>query len=678
MSSSLPRLRLLRGIVLAAVLACGAFATQATHAAAPKPLPVKVMVISMFALEEAVWTRELKLERAIQVPGLSPSYPAVRCNTEGVCHLTTDMGKANAAASISALVLSGLFELKQTYFLVAGIAGVDPAQGTIGTAAWSRHLVDADLAWEVDARERPAGWSTGYLGINTGAPGVKPDLGYGTEVYKLDDRLADMALSLSRGVTLADSAGARAYRVRYPAAPANQPPRVTQCDSMTANNWFHGELLGQRARDWFKLLTDGHGTYCMSSQEDNATYTALKRGAEAGLLDLRRVAVLRTASNFDRPYPGQTAQASVTADSGGFEPAVKNLYLAGAPLVGDIVKRWALWRDGVPVRDDGGRRVAPKVMIVNMFGGEAAPFISGLKLATTHKVRGLSARYPEVHCNGDDVCQMTTDMGYSNAAASMTALMYASGFDLRQTYFIIAGIAGINPQRGTVGSTAWADYAVDYSLAHEIDAREIPADWPSGYFGIFTDAPGKKPKLSYRTEVFQLDPDLVARAYALSKDVALADSPEAVAYRAGYPSAPANLPPSVLRCDTVSSDTWFGGTALARRAQDWSSLLTDGKASYCTSQQEDNSTLEALRRGGAAGKVDFKRVLILRAGSDTERPHPGQADSDVLVNYKRQGGFGPAARNLMITARPVIEDIVGHWEQWKRGGSATAKRPVPD
>ena len=658
MPSPSRHLRHLRDIVPAAILACGAVAA---HAAPPKPQPVKVLVISMFALEEAEWSGKLKLDRAIAVPGLSPLYPAVRCNKDDVCHLTTDMGKANAAASISALVLSGLFDLKRTYFLVAGIAGVDPGQGSIGTAAWSRYLVDSDLAWEVDARERPAGWSTGYLGINTNAPGIKPDQGYGTEVYKLDDRLADMALSLSRGVVLSDSPGARAYRANYPAAPANQLPQVTQCDSMTGNNWFHGELLGQRARDWFKLMTDDHGTYCMSSQEDNATYTALKRGAEAGLLDLRRVAVLRTASNFDRPYPGQTALASVKADSGGFAPAVKNLYLAGAPLVGDIVKRWPLWKDGVPERDDSARRVAPKVMIVNMFGGEAAPFIRGLNLTTAYKVRGLSARYPEVRCNGDDVCQVTTDMGYSNAAASMTALMYASGFDLRKTYFIVAGIAGINPLRGTVGSTAWADYAVDYSLAHEIDAREIPAGWQSGYFGIFTGSPDEKPKPSYRTEVFQLDAALVTRAYALSRDVALRDSPGAAAYRAGFPSAPANQPPSVLRCDTASSDTWFGGATLARRAQDWSALLTDGKASYCTVQQEDNSTLEALRRGGAAGKVDFKRVLILRAGSDTDRPHPGQNDSDVLVNYKQQGGFVPAAENLMITARPVIDDIVGQW-----------------
>jgi purine nucleoside permease len=143
MPSASLHLRQLRDIVLATFFSCGAVAA---HAAADKPLPVKAMVISMFALEEAEWTGKLKLDRVIPVPGLSPLYPAVRCNKDDVCHLTTDMGKANASASIAAMVLSGRFDLKQTYFLVAGIAGVDPAQGTIGTAAWSRYLVDSDLA----------------------------------------------------------------------------------------------------------------------------------------------------------------------------------------------------------------------------------------------------------------------------------------------------------------------------------------------------------------------------------------------------------------------------------------------------------------------------------------------------------------------------------------------------
>ena len=59
-----------------------------------------------------------------------------------------------------------------------------------------------------------------------------------------------------------------------------------------------------------KLLSDGQATYCTTQQEDNATYNALERAAAAGKVNLKRLAVLRAGSNFDRPHPGQTAHQS--------------------------------------------------------------------------------------------------------------------------------------------------------------------------------------------------------------------------------------------------------------------------------------------------------------------------------------------------------------------------------
>jgi purine nucleoside permease len=62
--------------------------------------------------------------------------------------------------------------------------------------------------------------------------------------------------------------------------------------------------------------------------------------------------VLRTASNFDRPHPGQSAwdslKASTSGATGGFLPATRNGVIAAGPLVQDIVQRWDLWREGVP------------------------------------------------------------------------------------------------------------------------------------------------------------------------------------------------------------------------------------------------------------------------------------------------------------------------------------------
>lgn len=337
---------------LAALFAGSAHAQGTTEKTSPPPRAIKVLVVTMFGPEAQPWIEPFGLTQEVPVPGLSEDYPALKCNSDDVCLLTTGMGHTNAAASVLAVALAPRLDLRKAYVLVAGIAGIDPAHGTLGTAAWARWLIDFGLAHEIDAREMPRHWKTGYLGIMTKGPGEKPKFEYRTEAFKLDEALLQQGLRLSRDVKLEDSDKARAYRKHYRRAPANQPPRVTQCDTMAGDTWFHGHKLGQHASAWARLLSDGEATYCTTQQEDNATYNALARATAAGRADVKRLAVLRTASNFDRPHPGQTAYASLMASTsgatGGFVPATKNLVVAGGPLVRDIVARWSLWQDGVP------------------------------------------------------------------------------------------------------------------------------------------------------------------------------------------------------------------------------------------------------------------------------------------------------------------------------------------
>lgn len=318
----------------------------------PSPRAVKVLIITMFEPEAAPWIAPFKLDEKISVPGLLPESPALRCNTDDVCLLTAGMGHTNAAASTLAVALDPRFDLRRTYVLIAGIAGIDPAQGTLGSAAWARWLVDFGIAHEIDAREMPRTWPSGYIGIMTRGPGEKPKFDYHTEAFKLDEALLQRALALSRDVALDDSEAAQRYRALYRHAPANQPPKVIQCDTLAGDTWWHGKLLGEQATAWVKLLTDGQGNYCTTQQEDNATYNALARAAAAGRVDIKRLAVLRTGSNFDRPHPGQSAYQSLMAStqggSGGFMPATNNLLRVGGALVRDIVARWPQWREGVP------------------------------------------------------------------------------------------------------------------------------------------------------------------------------------------------------------------------------------------------------------------------------------------------------------------------------------------
>jgi purine nucleoside permease len=221
--------------------------------------------------------------------------------------------------------------------------------------------------------------------------------------------------------------------------------------------------------------------------------------------------------------------------------------------------------------------------------------------------------------------------------------------------------------QGAGGSTAWTRDLVEFGLQWEIDAREIPPDWTTGYLGIDTTSPTQKPPREYRTEVFQLNEALLRKAYALSRDAPLADSAQAQAARAKFNHAPASQPSSVLQCDTASGDTWFSGSLLTQRARDWTRILTDGKGVFCTAQQEDNAIYEALKRGASARLLDLDRVAVLRAGSDFLQPYDGQSSADNLVNYAAQGGFPIALENLYRTGNPLVQQIVDHWRTWRRG-----------
>jgi len=313
---------------------------------------VKVMIVTMFGLEAKTWLDRLGPWEAIKVPGLAPDYPDVHCNRQDVCVMTTDMGHANAAASTMALAFTNQFDLRYTYFLVAGIAGIDPSRGTLGSPAWAKYLVEFSAQWEMDSREKPLDWPSGFVAVGAKTPDALPKIENHTEVFELSSALANAGFVLSQNVALADSAEAKATRAKFTYAPANQSPTVLQCDTLSDDTWWGGDLIGERARIWTKQVTHGKGTYCTSQEEDNATFEALKRAADAGRLDIKRIAVLRAGSDFDRPYKGQSASESLFSfqSAGGFAPAIENVYRAGYPLISNIVDHWPAWLDGVPAQ----------------------------------------------------------------------------------------------------------------------------------------------------------------------------------------------------------------------------------------------------------------------------------------------------------------------------------------
>ena len=144
-------------------------------------VPVKVVIVTMFEIgadegdeigEFQLWKERRELNKKFEFP---QSHHDLFYNSETqTLGMVTGIGTANSAAAIMALGLDPRFDLSRAYWLVAGIAGIDPEDASIGSVVWSSFLVDGDLGYELDAREIPDDWSTGYLHFDTSTPFETP------------------------------------------------------------------------------------------------------------------------------------------------------------------------------------------------------------------------------------------------------------------------------------------------------------------------------------------------------------------------------------------------------------------------------------------------------------------------------------------------------------------------
>ena len=334
--------------------------------------------------------------------------------------------------------------------------------------------------------------------------------------------------------------------------------------------------------------------------------------------------------------------------------------------------------------------LSPKFFIISMFVSEADAWYGDKKLDLLGRnitVPGLSPLFPEAHCNpSGEVCQLTTGEGQINAASSITALWSSGCFDLKSTYFMVAGkldllkhfarktadsvnsgIAGVNPHVATTGSVTFAKYAVQFDLQYEFAETQVPSNDTSGWFPQDSDYPDENkpidyPGAIYGTEAFELNNNLKKRAVSLAKRAKLHDSVPAQQYRAKYGYAPANQPPQVVECDTGTSNNYWSGSVIGNAYNQYTLLLTNGSGLYCATQQEDNATLEALLRGALAGKVDFDRIIIMRTASDFDRAPPDESEVYHLL-YAPQAGFGPSIKNIYLAGIEIVHDVVNSWEE---------------
>ena len=300
--------------------------------------------------EYQFWVEREKLDRVFPFP---QGYHDLRMNSEGVLGVLTGVGTARAASTIMALGLDPRFDLTKAYWLVAGIAGIDPADGSLGCAAWAEWVVDGDLAYEIDAREIPAGWKTGFVPLGKAVPYQEPHQAREkNEEFHLNAQLRNWAFELTKNVELPDSDAMREERNLFASANARRAPFVLKGDEISASTFWTGRLMSEWASDWVRYHTQGQGNYVTTAMEDTGTLDSLTYLARAGRVDMNRVMVLRTASDFDQPAPGKTAAENLATNSArqytGLVPALESAWRVGHVVVAELVKNWGRYRDRVP------------------------------------------------------------------------------------------------------------------------------------------------------------------------------------------------------------------------------------------------------------------------------------------------------------------------------------------
>jgi purine nucleoside permease len=330
--------------------------------AAARPIEVRVVIVATWEAELNghdllgelhAWRTGWPL--TVSMPFPAGNHDLLYDPKRHVLATVTGMATARAAASIMALGLDPRFDLSHAYWIVAGTAGVDPKVASAGSVAWSRWVVDGDLAQELDPRDAPPDWPTGIVPYDRTTPyqtPAPPGLSHTANVaYPLNPKLVDWAFARSQATPLPDDALLQRLRAPY-AGEGARPPFVLEGDGlMSARNWY-GDKLNDWAERWVSYWTGGAGVFAMSAEEDSGILQALTQLDHAGRAKLDRVLVLRAGSDYTVPPPGESAAEFLAKETKAGFPAtpeaLAGLYAVAAPIARFLSDDWARTRDAVP------------------------------------------------------------------------------------------------------------------------------------------------------------------------------------------------------------------------------------------------------------------------------------------------------------------------------------------
>jgi purine nucleoside permease len=257
-----------------------------------------------------------------------------------------------------------------------------------------------------------------------------------------------------------------------------------------------------------------------------------------------------------------------------------------------------------------------------------------------------------VFYNDDGVCGAVLGMGKVRSSSAMQAILLDPRFDFSNAYFILAGVAGTPPSRGTIGEVFWSTWLVDYDLGH----RWAPEEGKPG-------EPTFIPRKGYEdVRLFHINPQLVAWAMKITQDTPLKDSESAQNYRKRYPQEAALKAPSVSLGTHVAGDCFFHGPGMSEQAQYMAKLY--GADDYVITEMESTAIAHVIQK-----MVGLDRVIGLRGAVNFDQGNPNETTLEHLDPAPGQtaGGFAETVENITLAGSRFADYLTKNWTEWEKG-----------
>lgn len=298
-------------------------------------ISINAVIVTAIKGEVDTWVHKLPLGESLPFDwGAMGPHAELHVNRSlGVMALSTGQGPAKAATSIMALGFDPRLDLKDAYWIVAGIAGVDPAVGSMASVFVPRFLIDADAASvSLDSvGQVPKGRDT----VDYGPPWPSQSEAH-KYVLQVDAALVSWALHLDG--SLPDGACSSHARSKYTEPAARKAPQLLAGESTSGEVYWAGRSTTSWARNITTYWSGGRGTFALTQMEDFAFATSLQALGRAHKVNATRLVVLRGASDYSyEPTGAKIDDWFFSREHYCSEDAHASLFAAGMPLVEDVL-----------------------------------------------------------------------------------------------------------------------------------------------------------------------------------------------------------------------------------------------------------------------------------------------------------------------------------------------------